>query len=77
MEPVMGGEDFSQFGLAGVPIVMFRLGVVSPARLERMRELGQTPPSLHSPTFYPDVDEALVTGITAMVTATADLMPPK
>ncbi len=77
MEPVMGGEDFSQFGLAGVPIVMFRLGVVSPSRLERMRELGQTPPSLHSPTFYPDVDEALVTGITAMVTATADLMPPK
>lgn len=75
MEPVMGGEDFSQFGLAGVPIVMYRLGVVSPQRLDRMKQLGQTPPSLHSPTFYPDVEEALVIGMTSMIAATIDLMP--
>ncbi len=53
MEPVMGGEDFSQFGLAGVPIVMVRLGAVSQKRLDRYKELGQVPPSLHSPFFYP------------------------
>ncbi len=77
MEPVMGGEDFSQYGLAGVPIVMYRLGVISPARLSRMQELGQQPPSLHSPFFYPDIEEALATGIKTMVAATIDLMPPE
>ncbi|MGN6134933.1 MAG: M20 metallopeptidase family protein [Aureliella sp.] len=74
MEPVMGGEDFSQYGLAGVPIVMFRLGAVSQRRLDRYRELGQTPPSLHSHHFYPDADEALATGIRSLVTATLELL---
>ncbi len=41
MEPVMGGEDFSQYGLAGVPICMYRLGVVSQKRLDRFKELGK------------------------------------
>ncbi len=77
MAPVMGGEDFSQYGLAGVPIVMYRLGVVSAARLERIKQLGQIPPSLHSPTFYPDVEEALVTGVITMASATLDLLPVK
>lgn len=76
MEPVMGGEDFSQFGLAGVPIVMYRLGVIAPERLARFEQLGQQPPSLHSPTFYPDARQALATGILSMISAAADLMPP-
>ncbi len=75
MEPVMGGEDFSQYGLAGVPIVMYRLGVIDPDRLERFKQLGQNPPSLHSPFFYPDAAETLPTGILSMVGATLDLMP--
>lgn len=74
MDPVMGGEDFSQYGLAGVPIVMYRLGVISPERLDRFKQLGQTPPSLHSPFFYPDAKESLETGIKTMVAATIDLM---
>lgn len=74
MEPVMGGEDFSQYGLAGVPIVMYRLGVVSPERLDRFAKLGQEPPSLHSPFFYPDPQESLATGITTMVSAAVDLL---
>lgn len=75
MQPVMGGEDFSQFGLAGVPIVMYRLGVISQQRLDRFEALGQTPPSLHSPSFYPDAREALETGVLSMVSATQDLLP--
>lgn len=74
MEPVMGGEDFSQFGIAGVPIVMVRLGAVAQKRLDRYRELGQIPPSLHSPHFYPDAEEALPTGITTLVTAALELL---
>lgn len=74
MEPVMGGEDFSQYGLAGVPICMYRLGAVSEKRLDRYRELGQTPPSLHSPHFYPDADEAIPTGVKTFVAAALDLL---
>ena len=40
-EPSMGGEDFSQYGRAGVPILMFRLGTIEPQRLARMKQLGQ------------------------------------
>jgi len=42
--------------------------------LERFKQLGQNPPSLHSPFFYPDPKESLETGIKTMVSATVDLM---
>jgi amidohydrolase len=73
-EPSMGGEDFSRYGLAGVPIFMFRLGAVDQARLERFKQLKQLPPSLHSPLFYPDAEPALATGVTAMSAAALDLL---
>ena len=38
--------------------------------------MGQPPPSLHSPLFYPDVEETLATGITAMAGAALELLPP-
>jgi hippurate hydrolase len=77
-EPTMGGEDFSEYGRRGVPIVMYRLGAVEEKRLLRFKELGQEPPSLHSPLFYPDVEEALVTGFVTMTAAALDLLaPPK
>ena len=77
MEPVMGGEDFSQYGLAGVPIVMYRLGVVNQKRLDRYKELGQIPPSLHSPFFYPDAEESLPTGVKTFIAAALDLLQTK
>jgi hippurate hydrolase len=76
-DQTMGGEDFSQYGLAGVPICMYRLGAVNAKRLERFEQLGQEPPSLHSPLFYPDVEEALPVGIATMAGAVMDLLPPK
>jgi hippurate hydrolase len=72
-EPSMGGEDFSEYGRVGVPILMFRLGSVDAKRLARFKELGQDPPSLHSPVFYPDVEESLSTGIPAMVAVALEL----
>lgn len=68
-------EDFGLFGQAGVPVLMFRLGSVDRARLERYRQLGQTPPSLHSAGYYPDTEAALATGIVAMTSAVLELMP--
>jgi hippurate hydrolase len=73
-EPTMGAEDFSLYGKAGVPILMFWLGTVDAKRLERMKQLGQTPPSLHSPLFYPDAEETLVTGVQATVAAALELL---
>lgn len=75
-EQVMGGEDFSQYGLAGVPISMIRLGVIAPERLAKYTKLGTTPPSLHSPEFYPDLDGSLATGVLTLSIGALELMPP-
>jgi amidohydrolase len=75
-EPSMGGEDFSQYGLAGVPIFMYRLGSVDAQRLAGYARVGQSPPSLHSPLYYPDAEPTLSTGIATMCAAVLELMPP-
>jgi len=75
-KPSMGGEDFSRYGLAGVPICMFKLGVVDQARLDEFAARNEPPPSLHSPRFYPDTEAGLRVGIQAMVAIAEDLLPP-
>ena len=76
-EPVMGGEDFSHFGRNGVPSLMYFLGVVEQKRLDRYKELGVTPPSLHSAGFYPDIERSIETGVTTMAGSVLELMPKK
>jgi hippurate hydrolase len=73
-EPSMGGEDFSRYGLAGVPVVMYRLGTVEPQRLERFKQLGVPPPSLHSPIYFPDAEETLSTGMKTMLNVALELL---
>ena len=73
-EATMGGEDFSQYARAGVPVLMFRVGAVEEKRLARMKELGQDPPSLHSPVFYPDAEITLVTALHSLAAATLELL---
>jgi amidohydrolase len=75
-KPETVSEDFGLFGQAGVPLLMFRLGSVDGPRLERYRQLGQSPPSLHSAAYYPDAEATLSTGIVAMASAVLDLLPP-
>jgi amidohydrolase len=75
-KPSMGGEDFSEYGLAGVPICMFKLGVVDQARLDEFAARQETPPSLHSPRFYPDAEAGLRVGVPAMIAIAEDLLPP-
>ena len=74
-EPTMGGEDFSEYGLAGVPIFMFWLGTIDQERMDGLKRVGQQPPSLHSPLYYPTADESLETGVTAMASAVLELLP--
>ena len=73
-EPSMGGEDFSRYGRAGVPILMYRLGSVSEKRLNRFKELGVPPPSLHSSQYYPDIEPTLQTGFLTMSAAALELL---
>lgn len=73
----MGGEDFSRYGIAGVPILMFRVGSVSQARLDRFAQLGIPPASLHSASYYPDAEATLAVSVPAMISAVLDLMPAK
>jgi hippurate hydrolase len=71
----MGGEDFSRYGLAGVPVFMYRLGSVERERLSSIAGSGDTPPSLHSAKYYPDVRPTLRTGVTSMVSIVRELLP--
>ena len=75
-QPTMGGEDFSQYGRAGVPSLMYWLGAVSQERLDTYTASGEDPPSLHSPLFYTDADATLVTGISTMASAVLELLKP-
>ncbi len=70
----MGGEDFSRYGHAGIPIMMFRLGSIAPERLAEAQKSGERLPSLHSAHYYPEPKETLRTGVTAMSQALLELL---
>lgn len=76
VELSMGGEDFSQFGLAGVPIFMFRLGSISPERIAAHQQEGKSLPSLHSAEYAPDPQPTIATGVNAMSSALLELLSP-
>ncbi|MDH3719410.1 MAG: amidohydrolase [Planctomycetota bacterium] len=75
-EPTMGGEDFSRYGRAGVPIFMYRVGSVSPKRLAGWARIEQRPPSLHSAVYYPDAEQTLQTSVSVMAAAAVELLKP-
>jgi len=72
---VMGAEDFSFYGLAGVPIFMYRLGTVKPEAIEKSEREGIPLPSLHSSKYAPDARVALKTGLATSAAAMISLMP--
>jgi hippurate hydrolase len=75
--PVMGSEDFGQFGLDGrIPVKMFRIGAVNPARYAEARRTGAPLPSSHSPLFAPDPEPTIRTGVVALTAAALDLLQP-
>ncbi|HJW13935.1 MAG TPA: amidohydrolase, partial [Thermoanaerobaculia bacterium] len=53
-QPLMVGEDFSEYGRAGVPALQFEIGAVNPAKYEAAQKNGTPLPSLHSSEFAPD-----------------------
>jgi hippurate hydrolase len=73
-EPSMGGEDFSQYGLAGVPILMYRVGTLDAERFEKFKRLNVAPPSLHSSDYYPDFENTIPISVATMTAAALDLL---
>ena len=74
--PEMGGEDFSEFGRTTehIPISMFRLGAVDPAKVAESRRTGVPLPSLHSSRFAPQPEPTLRTGVTAMTAVVLNIL---
>lgn len=77
VDPVMGGEDFSYFGIEGdIPIAMFWLGSIEPSIVDAAAADGRTLPSLHSSGFKADAKPAIRTGVAGMTAVVLDLMAP-
>ncbi|KRQ96969.1 peptidase M20 [Bradyrhizobium jicamae] len=68
--PGTASEDFSEFAGAGVPSMMFNIGVYDQERIAAARNGAGAPiPSNHSPLFAPVPKPTIETGITAMTLA--------
>jgi hippurate hydrolase len=67
--PAMVAEDFGRLREQGVPLCMFRLGTIAPARLAALQAKGAVP-GLHSSGYFPDYASALRVGVRALVAAT-------
>lgn len=73
--PTMGGEDFGQYGRAGIPIFMFFLGTIPPERIAASEKPGGTPlPSMHSDLYYPDPAPSIRNGVLTMSHAVLNLV---
>ena len=75
-KPVMGSEDFSEFGRTTdkIPICMFWLGAVGEDVFKASQNAGKPLPSLHSPFFAPDAKRAIETGVQATTAACLELL---
>ncbi|MCS6911768.1 MAG: amidohydrolase [Myxococcales bacterium] len=74
MPPVMGGEDFSEYGRAGVPSFLYWIGAVRPDQFAAARRNGTPLPSLHSSRFAPAYEPALRTAVHSLVVASLELL---
>ncbi|PHR93190.1 MAG: peptidase M20 [Robiginitomaculum sp.] len=76
LSPVMGGEDFGQYGRVEpkIPGLLFVLGAVAPQTIKDAKEAGTNLPSLHSPFFAPDPEPTIETGVKAMTAVALDLL---
>jgi hippurate hydrolase len=77
MPAQMGGEDFSQFGLAGVRAVLLHVGAVDAAKLEASRKSGVPVPAVHSPLWAPVREPTIKAAITAETAILVDLLNGK
>lgn len=73
-QPLMVGEDFSEYGRAGVPALQFEIGAVNPAKYEAAQKNGTPLPSLHSSEFAPDREPTIRMGVSSLTVAALELL---
>ena len=76
LPPLMGSEDFGQFGLDGhqIPTFMFWVGAVDPEKILASKRDGLALPPLHSSHYAPLPEPTIRTGVKAMTSAVLELM---
>ena len=64
-DPQMVGEDFSRFGNTKekIPTVLYWLGTVPDDRMKKYEAGNYALPGLHSPFYYPEIEQSIITGI--------------
>ena len=77
MPAQMSGEDFSQFGLAGVRAVLLAVGAVDAAKLEASHKSGVPVPGVHSPLWEPERAPTIKAAIRAETAILMDLLNGK
>jgi len=75
--PEMVSEDFSEWQLAGIPVVMLRIGATERAKFDAATKSGAALPSLHSAQFAPHLDPTLKAAISAELIALRTLLAKK
>jgi hippurate hydrolase len=73
MPAKMTSEDFSEYGLAGVPSALLHVGAVHPGKLAAARQSGIPVPPPHSPEWAPEREPTLKGAIRAETTALLEL----
>ena len=67
MPPITPSEDFAEYGAAGVPAMLFLVGVYDPKVVEASLAPGGKPlPINHSPFFAPVAEPSIKTAVKAM-----------
>jgi len=74
MPAKMTSEDFSEYGLAGVPSALLHVGAVHPSKLAAARQSGIPVPAPHSPEWAPEREPTLKGAIRAETTALLELL---
>jgi hippurate hydrolase len=72
--PVMAGEDFAEYGRAGVPAVLFWVGTVEEGKFRKAKAEGAALPSLHSSSFAPDRKPSIQTAARSLAGVVFDLL---
>jgi hippurate hydrolase len=74
MPAKMTSEDFSEYGLAGVPSALLHVGAVHPSKLAAARQSGIPVPAPHSPEWAPEREPTLKGAIRAETTVLLELL---
>lgn len=78
--PVMGGEDFGEFGRADperIKSLIFWVGGRKAEEIAAAKREGRTLPGIHSPFWAPEADKVIATAAEALTLSALRLMPKR